>query len=274
MYIKKRLNKIRWSKEEDKKLKKIWPSGSINEIMKSFPGRSHRAIAHRAARFNIRSRVWRRSDETRPDWIFVQFDNLIIIKEVKSNKLGRRFLCYCICGGKPIIRELSYLLRITATLRSCGCVLKKSSIMTPRDASINGLMTRYKLSLKQKSNKKLKWMLSRNEFVKLIFDNCFYCDKEPFNSFNRYATKNGKKLDTYVKNIETINNATIYYNGIDRIDSNKTYVINNVVSCCSTCNYAKRNLNVNEFIEWINGIAQNIEKLNNNFNTIKTKGKL
>lgn len=37
--------------------------------------------------------------------------------------------------------------------------------------------------------------------------------------------------------------------GIDRIDSDVGYVIDNCVSCCSTCNYMKRNLSQPDFLE-------------------------
>ena len=41
------------------------------------------------------------------------------------------------------------------------------------------------------------------------------------------------------------------YNGLDRVDNEKGYTIDNVVPCCKHCNYAKRNRSVEEFIDWI-----------------------
>lgn len=41
------------------------------------------------------------------------------------------------------------------------------------------------------------------------------------------------------------------YNGIDRIDSSKDHSLNNVVPCCKFCNFAKSNLSINEFNDWI-----------------------
>ena len=37
------------------------------------------------------------------------------------------------------------------------------------------------------------------------------------------------------------------FNGLDRIDSNKDYTLNNVTSCCKRCNQAKNDMNVIEF---------------------------
>jgi hypothetical protein len=36
--------------------------------------------------------------------------------------------------------------------------------------------------------------------------------------------------------------------GLDRIDSSIGYTLNNVVSCCRNCNYAKRLLSADEFV--------------------------
>lgn len=43
-------------------------------------------------------------------------------------------------------------------------------------------------------------------------------------------------------------------NGIDRVDSNIGYTLENCVSCCKTCNYMKRNLPVDIFIKKIEHI--------------------
>lgn len=39
--------------------------------------------------------------------------------------------------------------------------------------------------------------------------------------------------------------------GLDRIDSSVGYRIDNVVPCCSTCNYGKHKMNQKEFKDWI-----------------------
>jgi hypothetical protein len=37
-------------------------------------------------------------------------------------------------------------------------------------------------------------------------------------------------------------------NGIDRIDSNKSYCIENCKACCATCNYLKNDLDIKDFM--------------------------
>lgn len=38
---------------------------------------------------------------------------------------------------------------------------------------------------------------------------------------------------------------------LDRIDSSKGYIISNVVACCKICNRAKSDMNVHDFINWL-----------------------
>lgn len=44
------------------------------------------------------------------------------------------------------------------------------------------------------------------------------------------------------------------YNGIDRIDNNLGYLVNNCITCCKYCNAAKNNLSIDDFIIWIHNI--------------------
>lgn len=43
----------------------------------------------------------------------------------------------------------------------------------------------------------------------------------------------------------------IAYNGIDRVDPTKGYIIDNCVPCCTTCNYMKRILQRDEFLDHV-----------------------
>ena len=45
--------------------------------------------------------------------------------------------------------------------------------------------------------------------------------------------------------------------GIDRVDNDKGYKIDNVVSCCNPCNMMKRNSPYNEFVERCKRISEN-----------------
>ena len=64
--------------------------------------------------------------------------------------------------------------------------------------------------------------------------NCHYCSGKPFN----------KKGD-------------LLWNGIDRINSSFDHQFSNCVPCCKICNFAKSNLNINDFYNHINKINNN-----------------
>ena len=75
----------------------------------------------------------------------------------------------------------------------------------------------------------IAWQLTDAQFEELVKKNCFYCGMTP--------KKNGHYLGSF--------------NGIDRIDSNRDYTLDNCVPCCKTCNYAKQSLHRDDFIQWI-----------------------
>lgn len=76
--------------------------------------------------------------------------------------------------------------------------------------------------------------MSKEFFEKITQENCHYCGKEPSQIKKNYY-----------------NNGDHTYNGIDRIDNSKGYTEDNVVSCCSICNYAKKTATQSSFLEWI-----------------------
>lgn len=50
------------------------------------------------------------------------------------------------------------------------------------------------------------------------------------------------------------------YNGLDRIDSSKGHTLDNVVTCCATCNYMKRSMTHDEFIDHIDKVYNHTSK--------------
>lgn len=97
-------------------------------------------------------------------------------------------------------------------------------------------------------NRKLIFNIDKDTFRKIVTNKCKYCGIEP-STRKDYGNK------------QVINGA-FYYNGIDRIDSNLGYINGNVIPCCKVCNYAKRNMSVFEFTQWLKRINNNL--FNNN----------
>ncbi len=70
--------------------------------------------------------------------------------------------------------------------------------------------------------------LSLEEFHHLSQLPCHYCNRPPFNRHGSFL-----------------------YSGLDRIDSFRRYLKDNVVPCCKNCNFAKGNQSLQQFSEWI-----------------------
>lgn len=107
-------------------------------------------------------------------------------------------------------------------------------------ASLNMLFANYRRAALKR---KLVFEITKEDFKIITKKNCFYCGKEP------------SQIPAADKNVR-VNNSWIY-NDIDRLDSLKGYINNNVVSCCKDCNYAKQSLSYQDFIQLIKKIYKN-----------------
>jgi len=88
----------------------------------------------------------------------------------------------------------------------------------------------------------ISWDLTDKDFSNLVSGNCYFCGSAPRPLFRK---QNGEIKISKEK-----------FNGIDRLDSSGAYTIGNVVSCCKECNYLKRALNREEFLEHVNKIYE------------------
>lgn len=158
-----------------------------------------------------------------------KFNKLTALNFIELTNYGTaKWKFKCDCGNEKIIASSNVLKGNTV---SCGCV-KNSRKLPEFSASINKLYYSYKRGAKKRN---YNFNLSRENFEKLILDNCHYC---------------GGKPDTQFKHKQSFNGYVIY-NGIDRKDNILGYDINNCVSCCTSCNYAKHNKSYNEFQNWL-----------------------
>ncbi len=132
----------------------------------------------------------------------------------------------CDCGNTCIASSKQINSRID---KSCGCQsLEKKTINAKKEH-----FYRYKKDARKRN---IDFNLSIEEFTKLISQDCFYCAIPP--NTTRKIDKNNSYL----------------YNGIDRVDNNKGYTIENCVACCKMCNFAKNNYTLEEFLIWIKNV--------------------
>ena len=161
-----------------------------------------------------------------------KFERLTVIKRSYPNKdYGKAmWLCKCECGIEKIICGCN--LR-NGRIKSCGCLLRENrgKKISPGLASIRQVISCYKRNAKRRG---FEYNLTEEQFKEITQQDCYYCGEKPNNIQKAYH-----------------NNGDYTYNGIDRIDNNKGYTIDNVVSCCFTCNRAKDKHTVKEFYGWI-----------------------
>lgn len=175
-----------------------------------------------------------------------RFGRLTVIKRIYPNNKYNitMWLCKCDCGNK--VKVDRGRLRAGHT-KSCGCLhlerLKDRLKLTYGLASMRRTVRKYKRNAKKRG---LEYKLTDEQFKEITQRNCFYCGAKPGN-INKPKHCNGEYI----------------YNGIDRVDNNKGYTIDNVVACCRFCNYRKGALPFPEFKAWIEKVYVKLVKYTN-----------
>jgi 5-methylcytosine-specific restriction endonuclease McrA len=183
------------------------------------------------------------------DKIGQRYHRLVVIADAGSavgpngEILGTNWLCQCDCGNQHTV-----LNKLLGKVKSCGCLnqekqhekgqrlgylAKEKAARLPAEIYVK----RRKFALYSRRKKgrdgrnKIGFYLTYEQAAPLFFAPCFYC---------------GSKI-TWAKDRTTL----VGLHGIDRLDSSKPYTLDNVVPCCKHCNYAKNDMSVDQFKEWI-----------------------
>jgi len=165
----------------------------------------------------------------------VKFGRLVATNIIKRSN-GRTLRLYkCECGNETW--SLTHQVNC-GKKNSCGCMIS----LPYGIASRNRVLLDYKISA---SRRGVSWCIDEETFDKLTQSNCYYCGSPPSST---------RKSRSY--------NGDFVYNGIDRLNNDYGYKIDNVVSCCKICNYAKNDLSLEEFLTWVDNIKKNCPTLN------------
>ncbi len=160
-----------------------------------------------------------------------RFGKLIAIEPVdRKIKRGVEWRCICDCGKETF--AFGGHLR-SDYRKSCGCISSEKFEETGTNIIFNEYFRKAK-------KRKLDFDLSFLEFKDFIKGHCHYCGIEP----------------SSIRKAQGRDKIQIIWNGIDRIDSNKGYILENCVSCCKYCNQAKSDLTLDAFKNHIKRIAQ------------------
>jgi len=142
------------------------------------------------------------------------------------------WLCKCDCGGEKLVSG-SHLRR--GEVRSCGCLW--SAKQKPKGvAAFNSLYATWRANAKLRGH---AWKLTKKQVHSFTKQHCTYCGEPP----RHISCPKGC-------------NGSYTYNGMDRVDNDKGYVIDNVVACCGTCNRAKGTKTIDEFRNFITRVHE------------------
>jgi len=154
----------------------------------------------------------------------------------------RYYICQCDCGNIVSVRR-DLLGNSKKQTKSCGCLQREIFIGINKKRRLpigvkplNQLIHSYKLRSK---NGNYEYALTREEFVKLIGEKCYYCGNLP----KKQQWGEWKRQNDF-----------LIFNGIDRVNPHGGYTMDNVVTCCSDCNYAKSDFLQSEFFDLIGKI--------------------
>lgn len=172
-----------------------------------------------------------------------KFGRLTVIEFSHIDKRGNAcWLCKCDCGNKKIINNANFK---NGNTKSCGCLQKevirklgKKQKLPKSVAACNYVIDHHKNNAKRRN---IEQALTDEQIIALHKENCYYCGASPSNTSSPMGC-----------------NGSYTYSGIDRIDNDKGYMIDNVVPCCAVCNRAKGTKTYDEFMNWLNQIHSHL----------------
>ena len=175
-----------------------------------------------------------------PIVINIKYGRLTPIKISGTQNHHTMFECICECGKTTIVKGIHLK---NGHTKSCGCyeseMTTRRNLLPLGESSFNYLYSYYTRNALRRG---LEFSLTNEEFREFTQKSCFYCGKPPAMRVKRDSGNGGKTNGSYT------------HNGVDRMNSKIGYVLNNCVSCCKICNRAKRDMDIQDFIEWIEGL--------------------
>lgn len=166
-----------------------------------------------------------------------QIGNMVIISDIPQIiGIRKRYLTKCLICNKESYRRLDHINGKNVPKYCKYCKDKQSA--NPKEITpFNAIYNRYKANAKTRN---LEFNLTKDQVLNIMLKECNYCGDLP--------------LETLSSKRNNRTNIPFLHNGLDRIDSKIGYTINNVVSCCGTCNLMKNKFNLNIFFDKVTKI--------------------
>lgn len=170
----------------------------------------------------------------------MKFERLTVIAQLPNRNGATWWKCKCDCGNEKDVRG-SHLVEKKYAIKSCGCLLKEQNIKQRLSYGQSSFNKAYRCCQKGAIDRGIDFNLSKDEYRILVESNCFYCGEKPS------QVSSGKSyFGRYI------------HNGVDRVDSQKGYSVDNCVPCCTVCNRMKLAHSLDFFKNQINKIYTNL----------------
>jgi 5-methylcytosine-specific restriction endonuclease McrA len=175
-----------------------------------------------------------------------RFTNLVIVSDgYTGDYRSTTYLCECDCGKRVPIRARELM---NGSRKSCGCRIW--GLRPDEEVMYRRVFSSYQTAARGANR---IFTITFDELVELVKGDCFYCGAPPeLKTVQRaHREKGHKALPLYSPTVSAC------VNGIDRFINKYGYVLENLVSCCWTCNRMKGNMDGIEFLDHIKRIAEN-----------------
>lgn len=183
---------------------------------------------------------------TRPaDLAGKRFTNLTAIEKTGTKRFSFNvWRCQCVCGTVLEVNSNSLL---SGNTKSCGCLMRQP----PGHSGFKIVWGNY---VRDSRRRNLDFTLTQEEFIDLVTKNCFYCGSPPDRI--TYSRQNRTRIDES----PAVNRTGFTHLGIDRVNNNSGYSIENCVPCCQPCNTAKHTRTQEDFFKWIQRAYKHLEE--------------
>ena len=184
-----------------------------------------------------------------PDTIYGNFKTIREVKVQTSKALESRWECLHIPTNTIRLVPAARLVYSSNKVEDPQKTQEYMEDLVKKDIHQQGIRNYLYRTYRSNAEKRgHEFNLSKDQFISIIKQPCFYCGLPP-----------QPTSDSIRKTRGSMREPNFYYNGIDRIDSNGAYDVDNCVPCCSVCNYMKRTLDVNTFYDQIVKIYNHLD---------------
>lgn len=185
-----------------------------------------------------------------------KFSNLEILKIVNlkdfSKGTGKGAFVKCSCGTEfgPVAISKLYGYKTCKPVESCKpCSAKIAGKKMRANDDARAKLFVYGNYKNHAKKRNIEFDIPKNIFYEIIILPCVYCGD------SKMSYSNPPKEAYWGKQFR--------YTGIDRVDPNIGYLIDNIQPCCIKCNRAKSDMKEEDFFLWIEKIVNNLKKDSN-----------